>query len=451
MTEGEAGAGRPAPLFSVVMPTYETAPRLLREAIESVRAQTLASWELCVVDDGSRTPGVRREIERQARRDDRVKPAFLAENRGISTASNRALELGRGEWIAFLDHDDTLEPRALERIAAEIATRPEVDVLYTDQDTISADGKQRVSEFLKPDWSPVYALGAMYVGHLLVARRALVEVAGGFDPAFDTIQDFELLLRLSERTDRIAHISEILYHWRAVPGSIAAGALEKPGVPELQARAVNAHLRRRGIPAEAAPHPSIPHRNRLAPTPGAPVEIGDEFLLFFGEGVETVGEDWVERLAACARIPGVGAVGPLLLRPDGRVDSGGFRAASRGEPVVPLARGVDPDGDGYYGSLACAREVFALGERAMLVRRAAFEKVGGFCEEYRSTHRDFDLCRKLAGIGLSCVYNPAAQAIDHELPAARRRKVDVVDRALFIDRWFDQLERGDPFSPDMAR
>ena len=473
MTQADTRPGEGAPLFSIVMPTYETKPYLLREAIESVRAQSFADWELLVVDDGSRGRRTRREIERQAGRDKRVRADFLPQNMGISAASNRGVELAAGEWVAFLDHDDTLAPRALERVAAEIAASPSIDVLYTDQETVSADGRRRLSEFRKPDWSPVYALGAMYVGHLLVARRALIEAVGGFDPAFDTIQDFELMLRLSEHSDRIRHIPETLYRWRAIPGSIAAGALEKEGVPELQTRAVNAHLRRRGIPVEALSHPSIPHRNRLAPTaaPEAKVDIvalepgrqpaaranaranaGDgDYLLFHGEGVRCKNAEWIERLLTCARILGVGAVGPLLLRPDGRLDAAGFGSGRHGDPVAPLLRGDDPDGDGYYGSLACAREVYALSGAALLVERDAFERVGGFEEEYASTHYDFDLCRKLGRVGRSVVCDPAARAIDHTFTAARRRAADPIDRALFVDRWFDELAGGDPYSRQPAR
>src|SRR5262249_10605433 len=163
----------------------------------------------------------------------------------------------------FLDHDDTLARDALLRVA-QAFVEDDVDVVYTDQDKLTAAGR-RTDRFLKPDFSPIYALGAMYVGHLLVAKRELISEAGGRDAAFDTIQDFELLLRLSERTDRIGHVPEVLYHWRAIPGSIALGEDEKQGVSELQARAVNAHLGRRGISGEAVPHPTIPHRLRLRP------------------------------------------------------------------------------------------------------------------------------------------------------------------------------------------
>ncbi|MGH2988389.1 MAG: glycosyltransferase family 2 protein, partial [Solirubrobacterales bacterium] len=256
----------PAPPISVALPTFDTEAKHLRAAIDSVLAQTESRWELCIADDGSRRAGVREMLSAYASADPRIEVELLDENSGISAASNRALAACDGEFVAFLDHDDVLAPDALAEVARAIAADPSLDVIYSDQDKLDRRG-ERVAPFRKPDWSPVYALGAMYVGHLLVVRRTLVLEAGGFDPAFDTIQDFELLLRVSERTERVHHLPRVLYHWRAVPGSIAAGVDEKSGVPALQAAAVNAHLRRRGIAATAVPHPEIPHRARLVPEP----------------------------------------------------------------------------------------------------------------------------------------------------------------------------------------
>src|SRR5215212_7484274 len=232
------------PLISLVMPTYDTEPRYLKEAIASVRAQRYSHWELCIVDDGSTRPETRKAIERAVSRDPRITGRLLGQNSGISAATNQGLELCRGELVGFLDHDDALRADALE-LFAEAFSESEFDIAYSDQDKITASG-EIVDPFLKPDWSPVYALGAMYVGHLLVVRRHLLSALGGLDSAFDGIQDFELLLRLIEQTERIHHIPEVLYHWRAIPGSIALGESEKEGVVELQARAVDAHLRRRG-------------------------------------------------------------------------------------------------------------------------------------------------------------------------------------------------------------
>jgi O-antigen biosynthesis protein len=507
------------PLISVVMPTYETEPKYLREAIASVRAQTYENWELCIVDDGSTRTETRRAIKRAVSRDPRITARLLDENGGISGASNRGLELCRGELVAFLDHDDALTADALLRFA-EAFSEDEIDVAYSDQDTITADGRT-VDTFLKPDWSPVYALGAMYIGHLLVARRDLVDRAGGFDPDFDTIQDFELLLRLSERTERIRHIPHTLYHWRAIPGSIALGTSEKDGVPELQARAVNAHLRRRGIAAEAVPHESIPHRVRLRPDPGQakppvsivmPVRDGGgraldallertaypdlevivvdrdwdgpltperaglrrvaapegsfnpgrwanlgassargEYLVFMGEDTEVVEPDWIEQLLLYAGMPDVGAVGPTLTHPDGRVDAAGF-ATGLYDPAVPAMRGFEAGGDGYYGSLCCAREVSAVGMDCMLIRRDLFDQLGGFEEAYSRQFGDLDLCLRLAQSGLATVCAPAPRTVTRTTEARRLADFDVIDRALFVDRTYERLEAGDPYyNPNFFR
>jgi O-antigen biosynthesis protein len=481
------------PLISVVMPAHETEPRYLREAIASVRAQTYPNWELCITDDGSRREDTRLAITRAVSRDGRITARLLDRNAGISAATNAALELCRGELVAFLDHDDTLAPGALLRVAQAFEEH-QADLVYTDQDKVTPDGR-RTDPFLKPDWSPVYALGAMYVGHLLVARRELIDDAGGLDPAYDTIQDFELMLRLSERTDRIRHVPEVLYHWRAIPGSIALGEEEKSGVTELQARAVNAHLGRRGIAAEAVPHPSIPHRLRLrtwpvdenpavsvvipmregtgravaavrertsydafeliveesdpAFNPGrfanrAAARAGGEFLVFLDEGAQVTERDWLEQLLLYARMPGVGAVGPALAHPDGRVSAAGV-AIGLYDPAAPAMRGFDADGDGYYGSLACAREVAAIGMECLLVRRSDFERVGGFEEAYSRQFQGYDLCMKLRQIGLSVVCTPVPRTIDHTTEARRRSDFDLLDRALFVDRWYEQLASGDPY------
>jgi glycosyltransferase involved in cell wall biosynthesis len=500
------------PLISVVMPTYETEPRHLREAIWSVATQEYPYWELVIVDDGSTNRSTRRELTRWGARDERIVVRMLDRNSGISAATNQAIEHCRGELVAFLDHDDALTADALLRVAHAFCDG-EVDVAYSDQDKITARG-ERTDPFLKPDWSPVYALGAMYVGHLLVARRELIREAGGLDPAFDGIQDFELLLRMSERTDRIHHLDRVLYHWRATAGSVALDPSEKPGIDELQARAVNEHLRRHEIRARAVPHGEVAHRLRLEPEPlDAPpsvsvviptrdgkatalapllertsypslevvvvqpewvggngaltegvIQLGDpsetfnpgrsgnlgaarasgEWLVFLGEDTEVTEPDWIQRLLAHAGLPGVGAVAPALTRPDGRVDEAGL-AIGLYDPVVPAMQGITADSDGYYGSLSCAREVSALGMDCLLIRRSDFDRIGGFEEAYSRQHQAHDLCMRLAELGLSSVCAPGPRTIIHSTEAQRLADFDVADRALFVERFYERLEAGDPY------
>ncbi|HEY7456968.1 MAG TPA: glycosyltransferase [Solirubrobacterales bacterium] len=501
----EVEALGPGPTISLVMPTYKSNLGYLKQAIDSVRAQHYPHWELCIVDDGSAEPALRALLERQAGAEERIKFEPLAENVGIAAATNAGLELCGGEFVGFLDHDDRLTEDALLRVAQALAADPELDVVYSDSDKLTAHGV-RADPFLKPDFSPVYLLGAMYIGHLLVVRRSLAEAAGGFDPAFDTIQDFEFFLRVSERTDRIRHIAQTLYHWRAIPGSIAAGTEQKDDVAELQARAVSEHLRRRGVGARAIPHAAIPHRAVLAPSNGAPAarvgivvakqregggldrllasiealtehpsfavtvvepdpgpffrgrannrgaaEAEGEYLLFCSEDVEVETPGWLGQLLLHAALPRVGAAGPLLARPDGLVAQAGVAIGLR-EPAGPMLAGFPADGDGYYGSLPCAREVSALSADCMLVRRAEFEALGGFNEFYSSRYEDFDLCRRLAARGLASVYVPGARLVNHRLPAAERAAEDGLDRALFVDCWWDELVRGDPyFNPGFAQ
>jgi len=160
------------PLISLVMPTYKTDLKYLREAVDSVLGQHYPDWELIVVDDASGDPALEQALSRYDAAHARIKYRQLEHNAGISAATNAGMELAEGEFVGFLDHDDTLTPDALLRVAQALAHDPELDVVYSDSDKLTIGGV-RADPFLKPDWSPVYALGAMYIGHLLVVRTAV--------------------------------------------------------------------------------------------------------------------------------------------------------------------------------------------------------------------------------------------------------------------------------------
>ena len=180
---------------------------------------------------------------------------------GISAATNRALDMAQGEYVCFLDHDDLLHPFALEAMREKLGEG--YDVVYSDEDKLDDATGDLVEPFFKPDWSPEYFRGAMYVGHLLCVRRELA-LSTRFDPSFDGVQDFEFMLRLSETGPKIGHIPRILYHWRKTPGSIAEKTDAKPRIGALQERAVNAHLERQNLRARAE-QSTLPHRLKLVP------------------------------------------------------------------------------------------------------------------------------------------------------------------------------------------
>jgi GT2 family glycosyltransferase len=245
------------PLISVVMPTYDTPERYLRASIDSVRAQVYPDWELCIADDASRDPRVRRILEEYAGLDPRIKLTFRAQNGHISRATNSALETATGEFVAFLDHDDQITPDALFECALVANRVPDIDMMYSDEDKIDEAGTLR-DPFFKPDWNPDTFLSRMYTCHFGVYRRSLVESLGGLRPEFDGSQDYDLVLRLTERTTRIHHIAKVLYHWRVHPRSTASNGEVKSYATSAAERAISEAIARRGEPGRVSARKDAP-------------------------------------------------------------------------------------------------------------------------------------------------------------------------------------------------
>jgi O-antigen biosynthesis protein len=253
-----------APLFSIVTPVYNPPPAILERMLESVRGQTFEDWELCLVDDAAEHSEAWPQLERVAAEDTRIRIQRSRRRAGIVAASNAALEMATGRYVALLDHDDELAANALEAVAAVIAADPELDFLYSDEDKIEVDGFQW-APMIKPGWSPDRLLGHMYTGHLSVYRRALMREVGGFREGFDGAQDWDLALRVSERTSRIERVPQVLYHWRTLLDSAASRPDAKPWAHVISRRVVNEHLRRRRIQAVAEAVPGYPGHYWLRP------------------------------------------------------------------------------------------------------------------------------------------------------------------------------------------
>ncbi len=237
------------PRFSVLTPVYETPPGVLKKMLRSVLRQGFGDWELCLVDDCSKGPEVREILDRAQARDPRIRILHREQNGGIVAASNDALAMARGEFVALLDHDDALHPDALALVAEAIDARPETDYVYTDEDKIDLYGIHS-SPFFKPDWSPERMRTQMYTCHFSVLRRSVVEEVGGFDPEFEGSQDWDLVLKVTERARAVVHVPRVLYHWRTLPTSAAGGGeAAKPYAFEAGRRAVQAHCDRIGLPA----------------------------------------------------------------------------------------------------------------------------------------------------------------------------------------------------------
>jgi len=230
------------PLFSVILPVYNTPADWLSRAVESVRSQIYDNWELCIADDASTRPETRAVLDALA--DPRIRVQRLAENRGISGASNAALSMARGDYVALLDHDDELTRDALfENARAIQLCNP--DVVYSDEDMMLENGRCLNPHF-KPDFAPDLLLSHNYITHLLILRRSLVQQAGGFRTECDGAQDYDLVLRATETARRIAHVRRVLYHWRCHRASTSLRTASKPYTVEAGRRAVEGALERRG-------------------------------------------------------------------------------------------------------------------------------------------------------------------------------------------------------------
>ncbi len=216
------------PLISVIMPAYNTPEVWLREAIRSVIDQCYSHWELCIANDASTVPRVDKTLREFAEHDARIKLVRRAVNGHIAAATNSALALATGEFVAFLDHDDKLSPLSLYRVAVELNQRRDADVIYSDEDKITEHGV-RFDPHFKSDWNRDLFFAQNYVSHLSVYRANLVRAVGGLREGYDGSQDYDLMLRCLPKTrdQRIRHIPHILYHWRAVSGSTALTQEEK--------------------------------------------------------------------------------------------------------------------------------------------------------------------------------------------------------------------------------
>lgn len=230
------------PLISIVVPMYNTDEKCFEELVNCMCTQVYPRWELCLAD-GSVEKNPR--IEEIANQDNRIKYKFLGENKGISGNSNEALKMANGKYIGLLDHDDLLPVVALYEIVKVINENKNVDFIYTDEDKIT-DINNRFAPYFKPDFSPETLAVHNYITHLVVFKKELLETVGSFDEGFNGAQDFDLVLRLTEKAQNIVHIPKILYHWRAGENSTANQAEAKPYAYEAGRRAVEAHIGRLG-------------------------------------------------------------------------------------------------------------------------------------------------------------------------------------------------------------
>ncbi|WP_054996665.1 glycosyltransferase [Pseudomonas ficuserectae] len=235
------------PLISIIMPVYNPPLDLLREAVDSVRSQLYTNWELCLADDASTNPAVIEYLKSLKAQDKRIKVVFRGSNGHISQASNSALGVAKGLFVALMDNDDLLPAHALYWIARTIRENPDAGLIYSDEDKIDTEGN-RSSPYFKSDWNEFLFRSQNMVCHLGAYRRDLVNEVGQFRVGFEGAQDYDLALRCIEKLkrDQIIHIPRVLYHWRIHAGSTAMAGDEKPYAALAGVKALDEHLERQG-------------------------------------------------------------------------------------------------------------------------------------------------------------------------------------------------------------
>jgi glycosyltransferase involved in cell wall biosynthesis len=495
------------PLVSVVVPVYNPAPQWLDDMIESVQSQVYDNWELCIADDRSPDPAVGEALRRWASTDPRIKVVFRPQNGNIAAASNSALELATGEFIALLDHDDVLRPHALHAVVAALQADRDADILYSDEDKILLDGSRGQVVF-KGEYDPDYILSTNYVCHLSVFRRSLVSEVDGFRAGLDGSQDHDLVLRTAERAARIVHIPDVLYSWKQVTGSAALAYEEKPAAWTAGLRAVQDALDRRDTGARAEYGPGVGTYTVRYPLPSR-CSVRLIILAFHDErtvrtarlelgrntGVADVSwhvaavdasfdslRDTATRITVItdasrhARLLNVAAAagssdvtvfvdgdlvpstgGKAWLAPlveqairDGVGASGGRILAVDGSAEH---EGLHVGGPSLAESIGVRYPVIqgaaALSGGCLAIRSRLFEELGGFDDRYRTSLYDVDLCLRARRAGYSCVYTPLT-----ELRRLRPRRGAVPRRfrspstddvATFRATWEGSRQFSDPY------
>jgi glycosyltransferase involved in cell wall biosynthesis len=521
------------PLVSVLMPTYNTPRDMLDAAIASVRAQTYPHWELCIADDASTEPHVREVIARHVKEEPRIRARYREANGNISASLNTALEMCGGDFVTVLDHDDLLDPKALYGIARAISENPRVDYVYTDEDKVSADGKRFYGPFFKPDWSPEYLHSLMYTCHLGAYRTSIAREIGGYRSAFDGAQDLDFTLRFLLKSENIAHVPRVLYHWRVWEASTASSPEAKPYAEARARKALEEYLAARGETFTIGPGPRAGHHevrflprseplvSIVIPTANGKIDIhgrtewhidevtrtilekttyrnyevvvihnGDlreeqvralsshanvklvlyqaekfsladkinlgcaesrgEYLAIMNDDIRVVTEDWITLMLGMAQREGVGAVGPKLLFPDGRIQHAGVVILG-GCPGHAYYEWPG-DAEGYGLGAMVARNYIAVTGACMMVSRKLFDEVGGFSARYPLNYNDVDFCLKLHELGYRSVYLPSVVLYHYEgVSKEGGRSVGTGELERFLADWADKVRFDPYYNPNLSQ
>lgn len=459
------------PKISIVIPVYNVEEKWLNVCIESLKNQFYKNWELCIADDASSKEYIKPLLEEFMAKDDRIKVVFRDQNGHISEATNSALGIATGDYIGFMDNDDELAPNALFEVVKALNEDKEIDFIYTDEDKISTRGK-RFDPFFKPDWNSELLLGHNYITHFVVVKKDLVlQRVGGLRDEFNGSQDYDFVLRATEAANKIHHIPKILYHWRTVETSVAFDPQSKEYAYVAGQKAIEAALARRDISATvqmtknygaykvnyqfnvkpkasilfvgpkekaiealkrfidktyynnvefimpATMRESVEHLdNRITFVEGETlnqqaVDANGEYLAFVNVFVEPENSRWLNELMNLGQKNDIGLVGGKVINQFDTILNVGVSVDQDKKVLEYEQRGVSNKSIGYYFRPALPRELQAVTEDCILIRKSDFEKVSGFDESVGFQLMGADLSLKMQTISKKVVFTPYAEMV----------------------------------------
>lgn len=404
-----------APLISVIVPTYHTPQKLLVDMIESVRSQSYSNWELCLADGSEGDAEVKAVINEYVQLDARIKCVFLEKNMGISGNTNAAFDIAQGDYVGLLDHDDFLESDALFEVV-KCLQENRADVVYTDEDKVSYDGKLFMEPNFKPDFSLDLLRSCNYITHFFVVKRNLIQNIGGFRSGFDGAQDYDLIFRCVEQAGAINHIPRVLYHWRLSGQSTADRLENKTYCLEAGKHSIEEHLKREHVQgnvdylgsAYAFYHiryntPGLENVSIIYSTEDLKHASGD-YYLFLNPDLKEMDENSIAELVGVCSRNEVGAVGAQLISKDHRILHAGIFEDT-------LAHyGVYEGQMGYLGRAQLNADCDAVLTDCIMIRRDVFERIGlpfpfslGTLKERVELSSIY--CKAISEMGYFIVYN----------------------------------------------
>lgn len=436
------------PLISIVVPVYNVEEKWLGKCVQSMEEQFYPNWELCLADDCSPESHVRPLLEEYAEQNPKIKVVFREKNGHISAATNSAIEVASGDYIGFMDNDDELAPNALYEVVKAINEDQDIEFIYTDEDKINTRD-QRFDPFFKPTWNSELLLGHNYITHFVVVKKALLDRIGYLRSEFDGSQDYDFVLRATEQAAKIHHIPKILYHWRTVETSVAYDPQSKEYAYIAGQNAVQESLNRRQIEAEVrmtknygcykttytlknqpkvsvlihGDSPNIKqtifallektnYHNFEILTSASDISVDDErlritskktlkemiaeaegrYFVTLRAGLIPKNSMWLDELVNYGHRQEVGIVGGKIVNEQDVVFNAGITYDSFTDHLIYDQRGISNKGLGYYFRISLPREIYAVTEDCLFIKKSVYEKIEGIPENLPEELTGLDLC-----------------------------------------------------------